>query len=653
MPAPPRLTAVNSSAASSTQRPVDGRYTVLRHLADGGMGSVYVARDERLGRDVALKVMRPDLVSDPAFVERFRQEAQSAASLSDPHAVAVYDQGRDGDIVFLAMEYVEGTTLRHRLDEVGALTPREALAVMDSVLSALSAAHALGIVHRDVKPENVLLRTDGTVKVGDFGLARAVTSRTSTALGRGVLGTFAYVSPEQVSQGVVDARSDVYSAGLMLFELLTGRQAFAGEDPIHVAFRHVNESVPAPSTVEKDLPGALDEAVLAATAIDPDDRPEDASRYRALLRGIASQLTDEQLDVLPQAAATHSPVRRPELDSQTQRLDSGALANRTRLLPTAAPPQQATSSARPDLGAKPEPEPRGRRTGPLWTVLAVLTALLVAGVVWVFTAGPGALRDVPAVAGQSQEAAVAALAEVGFDTEVDRAYSETVERGVVIDTDPAPPDQARALLPVTVRVSQGPERYEVPDVRGQETERARQAIRDAKLAVGSVREEWHEQVPAGSVIGTEPEVGAGLPPGTQVGIVASKGREPIEIEDWTGRPLTEARSSLEDRGITVDVTEERFSDEVETGAVISQNPGPSTLHRGERVRFVVSKGPELVEVPEIQGLQETEAIAKLEDAGFEVTVSRIVGGVFGTARSTDPEAGTSAPRGSTVTLYVV
>ncbi|HEY3535107.1 MAG TPA: protein kinase, partial [Pedococcus sp.] len=266
-------------------RVLDGRYRVQSHIADGGMASVYLALDTRLDRDVALKVLRPDLAHDEAFAGRFRREARSAARLSHPNVVAVYDQGEDEGLMFLAMEYVPGQTLREVIRSEGPLTPRAALDLVTPVLQALAAAHRAGLIHRDVKPENVILREDdGTVKVADFGLARAVSSHTTTSQTGVLLGTVAYLSPEQVERGIADARSDVYAAGLILFEMLTGAKAFTGDSPIHVAYQHVHGSVPAPSSRVASVPAELDSLVALATARDPDHRPADAGELLEQVR---------------------------------------------------------------------------------------------------------------------------------------------------------------------------------------------------------------------------------------------------------------------------------------------------------------------------------------------------------------------------------
>ncbi|HEU4331245.1 MAG TPA: protein kinase, partial [Lapillicoccus sp.] len=291
--------SVTDSSLRVVGRLLDGRYRVLSHLADGGMATVYLALDERLDREVAVKVMHDNLARDSTFVTRFRREARSAARLSHPNVVAVYDQGEDQGQMFLAMEYVPGRTLRDVLTDEGPLTPRAALDLFDPILQAIAAAHDAGLIHRDVKPENVILRDDGLVKVADFGLARAVTAATTTNASGTLLGTVAYLSPEQVERGIADARSDVYAAGLVLYEMLTGRKAFDGDSPIHVAYQHVHGSVPMPSQTIRTVPQECDQLVALATARDPDQRPADAGDYLIEVRRSRSLMTTTELDLRP------------------------------------------------------------------------------------------------------------------------------------------------------------------------------------------------------------------------------------------------------------------------------------------------------------------------------------------------------------------
>ena len=311
-------------------RVIDGRYRVERRLARGGMATVYEALDMRLDRTVALKIMHPGLAEDANFVSRFVREAKSAARLTDPHVVAVFDQGEDGDVVYLAMEYVPGRTVRDVLKEHGRLSPEQALTIMDPVLQALEAAHRAGFVHRDVKPENVLLTDDGRVKVADFGLARAISAATSTAATQGMLiGTVAYLSPEQVERGIADARSDVYGAGILLYEMLTGAVPFAGETPLAVAYQHVNAAVPTPSTVRPGISPAVDGIVARATARDAGDRYQDAAGFLDDVRDLRR--------TLPPAR----PVRRPRRPVGHARGDAWAATPTTRSARPTSPQAQA------------------------------------------------------------------------------------------------------------------------------------------------------------------------------------------------------------------------------------------------------------------------------------------------------------------------
>ncbi|MEP7160310.1 MAG: Stk1 family PASTA domain-containing Ser/Thr kinase [Dermatophilaceae bacterium] len=664
----------DSAATQLVDRVVDGRYRVHRHLADGGMATVFVALDERLDRQVALKVMRPDLARDATFVDRFRQEARSAARLTDPHVVGVYDQGRDGDLVFLAMEYVQGITLRDRL-AAGAMTPREALGTMQSVLSALAAAHRAGIIHRDMKPENVLIADDGTVKVADFGLARAVTTSTSSALGATMLGTVAYLAPEQVERGVADARSDVYAAGLMLSEMLTGVRAVEGDTPIQVAYQHVHGAVPAPSERVPTLARQLDALVASATHRDPDQRPRDASAYADDVAAALGELTPQELDAAP------APARGAPGNVTTDRF-----VRQTRPVPIVTPdpdPQAAQAGSETDIGEtatadpaavapsrepgdipeeplmdvdSPDASPRGGAASILRPILigaAALLLMIAGGTGWYLFLGPGSARLVPVVAGQTQDEASAALDSVDLRVAVAPTFSEDVPSGRTISTDPSAGQQVRRDSTVTLAVSRGPERYAVPSVLGRPVEDAKKDIADTKLALGDVTETFSETVSTGSVISVSPIVGSALKPSSPVAIVVSKGREPFPVKDWTGKPLTDAQAALKDQGITITVLDEQYHRDVAQGAIISQTPSEGTLFRGDRLTVTVSRGPEMITVPRVRGESEGSAKQTLEAAGFSVQVSRIAGGLFGTAHSTDPAAGTPAPKGSTITLRVV
>ncbi len=642
--------AVSSTGDALIGRTLDGRYRVRSRIAEGGMATVYLAVDQRLDREVALKVMRAHLVHDDSFVTRFRREARSAAALSHPNVVAVYDQGEDDGHMFLAMEYVSGQTLREVLSDEGALSPRAALDVLEPLLQALSEAHAKGLIHRDVKPENVILSENGTVKVADFGLARAVSSQTVTSSSGMLLGTVAYLSPEQVERGIADARSDVYAAGLVLFEMLTGTKAFTGDTPIHVAYQHVHAGVPVPSTRAEGLPPALDELVAAATSRDPDERPADASAFLELVRRTRESLPTEVLDARPAGAAALAAAAVPTAATAALPVAGGGgtdVATRphtdTAALSVPPPPLEGVVVAGEDDRAG------ARRWWPLVLVAAAVLALTG----WFFLAGPGSSVAVPAVEGRSQEQAVAALETAGLGASIEETFSEDVAKGTVISVDPSAGSDVRKGSDVTVVVSKGPERYAVPDVVGSTVAEATKRLEEARLARGKVTSRYDEKVPEGQVISTDPKVGSNQKPGTEVALVVSKGREPIDVPDWTGKDATKAAKALSDLGLKVDATRQENSDTVPKGRVISQDPTGGTLYRGDQVTLVVSKGPVMVEVPDVIGKTLDQARGILERAGFTVDVKEALGGFFRTVRFQDPKGGTSAPKGSTVTLTIV
>ncbi|HEX2551288.1 MAG TPA: Stk1 family PASTA domain-containing Ser/Thr kinase, partial [Nocardioidaceae bacterium] len=497
----------SSVADALVGRVIDGRYRILSHLADGGMASVYVALDGRLDREVALKIMRPGLAADEVFVNRFRAEARSAARLSHPNVVAVYDQGEDAGEVFLAMELVEGKTLREVIHEEAPLTAREALAVLEPILLALRAAHVAGMIHRDVKPENVIVRGDGEVKVADFGLARAITNQTTTSQTGVLLGTVSYLSPEQVERGVADPRSDVYAAGLLLFEMLTGRTAVTGETPIQIAYNHVHGSIPAPSSVVPTVPDTLDDLVARATAPRPDDRFESAAEFVTALRGVRRGLSGAELDrrgpaVVPDPTTTSG--RRP-LDATQQH--SGVARSS---------PDRATESGRAALAGLPvHDEPvlehtaampvahdrrRGaRRRWPLWLAAALLVLSGGAGGWW-FTAGPGGSTTVPGVVGQQLAQARAALAGASLEAQETEQFSETKAKGVVLAVDPGAGAELGKQSTVRLVVSKGKERYAVPQLVGTKEGDLGAALSPLTLRLGDTSRAWSETVPAGVVV---------------------------------------------------------------------------------------------------------------------------------------------------------
>ncbi len=514
-------------------RVVDGRYRIQLQIARGGMATVYLAVDERLDRQVALKVMHDNLALDPEFVSRFVREARAAARLSHPNVVQVFDQGSDGPVLYLAMEYLPGRTLRDVLAGRGALTPRESVSVLEPVLGALAAAHRAGIVHGDVKPENVILTDDGRIKVADFGLARAITAPiTVTAQGE-LLGTVAYLAPELVSHGVADARADVYAAGILLFELLTGRQPFTGPDPLRVAYRHVHENVPAPTSLAPAVPAVFDPVVLGATSHDPDQRPPDAGRLLADLRAAVAGLPPAQLDLRAADAAT----------VQIDLTDTGSQAGATRPAPAAAPGPQPTQvlavsrrQARSGSGGAPilprlkinddedgagPPGGRRRVLGLIAGLLAVVLVILV-GVWWV-VAGPGSYTDTPPLVGQRTSDAQRALLDAGLADQVKQAYSTKVPAGQVISTDPAAGERVKKSGTVVLTVSLGVQLFPVPDVTGMTLHDATAALHDAHLTLGTTSQEFSATVQQDRVISSSPKAKTTLARNKSVNLVLSKG----------------------------------------------------------------------------------------------------------------------------------
>ncbi len=633
-------------------RTLDGRYRVLSRLADGGMATVYLALDERLDREVALKVMRPHLAHDETFVSRFRREARSAAALSHPNVVAVFDQGQDDGSVFLAMEYVPGLTLRDVLREEGTLSPRAALDVLDAVLQALAEAHTKGLIHRDVKPENVIINDNGTVKVADFGLARAVSSQTMTSSSGVLLGTVAYLSPEQVERGVADARSDVYAAGLMLFEMLTGTKAFTGETPIHVAYQHVHGGVPMPSDRVPGLPPALDELVAVATARDPDERPTDAADFLTLLRRARATLSPAVLDARPDGVAALAAASVPTATAALPVRDRSAVVPSRNGSGGSPGHARTTAIALPREPLEGVVVAGGDRRGRNWWPAAFASILLAAATAWFFFLGPGAMATVPSVLDRTQDQAVSALESAHLDPTVSEAFSEEVAKGTVMGVDPGVGASVRRGSEVVLTVSKGPERYAVPSLVGSSLAEARRQLAASNLALGKVTEAFSEKVPEGQVVSLSPKAGASAKRGAAVALVVSKGRQPIAVPDFTDQSAKTAQQELTDLGLKVEAAKQENSDTVAKGDVISQSPRDGTLFKGDTVTLVVSKGPVLVDVPNVIGKQVTEARTILEAAGFTVKVERALGGIFGTVRFQDPENG-KAPKGSTVTVTIV
>lgn len=602
-----------ASPADLVGEVVDGRYRVRRMVARGGMATVYEALDVRLDRVVALKVMHPHLAADPDFVARFEREARAAARLNHPHVVAVYDQGASDGLVYLAMEFIPGRTLRDILRAQGRLAPEQAFAITESVLDALGDAHRAGFVHRDIKPENILISDDGRVTVADFGLARAMATTSTSATTGMIIGTVAYLSPEQVETGGADARSDIYSMGVCLFEMLTGRLPHAGESPLAIAYQHVNADVPSPSQFTPSLGRDVDAVVVTATRRDPQRRYASAEDFLADVQRVRRTLPAPQgWEPGHDTVIVASPM-------ETQQWD--------------------------------RPEPRRRRAP--WVLAAIVVALVAAGAgTWWFL--HGGTSPAPDVTGLTVSDAQAALTASGYSlVEGSQEFSETVPAGVIIATDPAPGDGIREAGTIAAVVSQGPERYPVPDLAGLTPEAAADQLLAIPLATAGRTEVFDSVIPAGQVVGTEPPTGESLPPNTPVDLLVSKGPEPIELADLTNRRVAGASAALEERGLVVTVVE-RFSEKIEQGRIIGQSPAPgTTVPSGTTVEILVSKGPPPVVVPNLVDMRRKAAVTALEELGLRAQVEAGEFTPLNRVISQVPAAGTEVPKGSTVTLRII
>ena len=630
---------------------VDERYRVTRRLARGGMATVYVAQDERLDRPVALKVMHPHLADSDAFVERFRREARSAARIVHPGVVSVFDQGVVTGQGFLVMELIDGTNLRQLLRAQGAFTIPQALRYTTDTLEALRAAHRVGVIHRDIKPENILVPSDGPAKVTDFGLARAASEVSMSSTGN-MLGTVAYIAPEIATTAEADARSDIYSVGIMLYEMLTGAVPWAGESPLQIASHHVSDDVPSPSAAQPWIPREIDDLVAALTAREPANRPADASDAIDLVAraaaAIPSNLANRRAEVAPgerHRASETSALNTEIMSAQFTRPLPAPASSSVALVHTSGAAQAADAASPPKKSAR----------AAAWIALVVLL-LVVAGLGgrwWWTEYGPGSYLTMPETTGRTLTDVQADLDALGLRTQVEEEFSDDVDTGSVTRSDPEGGSSVHKRAEVQLYVSKGVDMKTVPEVTGKSQDEAQRSLTDAGLAVGAVTDAYSEDVPQGQVISQSVAAGTSLAHDSAVDIVLSKGREPLTVPTLSGLSASAAKSAIEDLGLVAAPTE-AYSDTVAEGQVISQQTREgSTLHRGDSVAYTVSKGPEKVAIPDVVGLQREEARSLLEGAGFTVKEEAILGGFFGTVRSSDPAAGTMTKKGSTVTITIV
>ncbi|WP_018297096.1 Stk1 family PASTA domain-containing Ser/Thr kinase [Corynebacterium lubricantis] len=649
---------------------LEDRYRIDRPIARGGMSTVYRCVDERLGREVAAKVMDEKYVDDEVFMSRFTREARAMAQLTHPNLVNVYDFSVHGDHAFLIMELITGGTLRELLAERGPMPPHAATSVMRAVLTGLSVAHAKGMVHRDIKPDNILINGDNRVKLADFGLVRAAADSTHST--DQIVGTVAYLSPEQVNGTEITQASDVYSAGIVLFELLTGETPFSGDTQLTHAFARLNDDVPAPSSKIAGVPKLFDELVATATARDPHDRFSDAGEFLAALDDVAAELNLPAYTVpVPTNSAAHrvaaiptnmTPPQGADADpaenvtevvdgpeSKTSILENNARdnaetyvfpeadpqpvspvapKNETAIFPAAASPrpetqiqhevpaqqpQQPAPRAEVDTQA-PAPETnRSKVTLIVWlVVIAVLTVAVAIGAWWF---GSGRYGEIPQVLGMDREQAVTAVADAGFETATEIVYHDSVPVDQSVGTQPPVGGKALPGDVVTVLISQGrPTVPEVPAGIGVEDYRALANERTFEVATGE--SVYSSGAPVGSIAKTEPEAGTALAMGSTITVAVSKGPEPIAVPDIRGIPQRDAIAQLEDAGLNVGEITEKFDDEIYSGNVISTSPARlSELERGDTVDLVISNA---VTVPDVTGWDVEDATSALEEAGLDV-----------------------------------
>jgi serine/threonine-protein kinase len=584
-------------------RLLDGRYAVESFIAHGGMASVYLATDTRLDRRVAVKVLHAHLAGDRETLARFQREARAAARLSHPNVVAVYDQGTDGERPFLVMEYVPGATLRQVLRDRGTLSTAEALTVMDHVLAALAVAHRAGLVHRDIKPENVLITADGRVKVADFGLARAVAGSTVTTTGSVLFGTAAYLAPEQFEHGTADERSDVYSAGVVMFELLTGRTPYEADSTYALLHKHANEDVPAPSSRTAGIPPQVDALVTWATSRDPAQRPSDAGELHASLVDVRDRL------------GLHAAVPGLPVTLTTPITDPAPAA--TSAVTQAVAPPDAPQGA----GAPPAPRRRGRAGGrgrrtPILVAGLVVAVVAAALLGWWFA--DGRYTHTPRVLGQSQQTAEAALHDAGLKvTYLPPVHSIRYAKGEVAKESPGPGSRISHGGTVTLRMSLGPNHHELPSLSGESVSAATANLDDLHIGVRDTKRIYDSEIAKGDVVKTDPAAGATVDEGSSVTLYVSKGPAPVDIPSVAGRSEADATARLTDAGLQVRVVR-RFDNSTPDGQAIGTDPrAGKRAHAGDTVTLVMSKGPRLFPVPDVVGMSLSEAIPAIVHAGFK------------------------------------
>ena len=622
---------------------IDNRYLLQRQIASGGMATIYAGLDTRLDRPVAVKIMHAHLANDEAFVSRFIKEAKATAALSHPNIVSIQDQGwNEGGppAVFLVMELVEGSTLRDYLNEKGSLTVEQTFQLITPVLSALSAAHRIGIIHRDIKPENILISKDGRIKVADFGLARNITmGQTMTAESSVVLGSVSYLSPEQVQRGVADARSDIYAVGIVLFEMLTGSKPYSGETPIQIAYRHVNDRIPNIQTIKSEIPTAIAELVYEATAPNPDQRPKNAEDLLNKLREIQAKIDPKrrqmslELDLPP---IVNKKNKRGKV-SVTSAL--GGIKEKTSQLISTKP----INISKPEDSIRTKKRKVSRRVRRNRIIALLLLIAVIFGSYQILNAGK---ISVPSLVGMSQGEAKNDLKNLGLNIQVvEEVFSEDVAKGKIIATKPGGGGKISPAGTVGLIVSKGQERIIVPTLNGLTPDVASGKISDLGLSVGQINESFDMKVASGFVIGTDPKDGSEVRRKSIVNLIVSKGVEQLAIPSYVGKGGEQALSELNDLGFDVNV-KYSFSDSIFKGQVITQRPERSDLiSKGSKIELEISKGSEFVFVPNVLGKNKNDASVDLENLGLKVSAKG-----SGKVNNISPSIGSKVKQGTVITI---
>ena len=624
---------------------IDNRYQLIRQIANGGMASIYEATDTRLDRKVAVKIMHSHLAQDDAFVSRFIREAKAAAALSHPNIVAVQDQGWNQNgvpAVFLVMELIEGHTLRDYLNERGRFEIKDALNYLTPILSALTAAHTLGIVHRDIKPENILISKDGRIKIADFGLARGeLIGSTMTAESSVILGSVSYLSPEQVQRGIADARSDVYAVGIVAFEMLTGEKPFIGDSPIQIAYMHVNQEIPSLRSKRADIPEALDSLIARATDRDPDKRPRNAGDFLTALEAISIDLDPKKNQLKLELDLPVEPIREKPR-GKVKKIVEEVIEKTTEVI-------EDTKSLKRRDEKKHKSSKRVRKNRKVAIVLAI--ALGFGG--WYTLIGPGSRIVVPSTIGGSYEEAVAAFNPLGITSViVEKRFDEEIAKGTIIESLPPGGGRIDSGASVTLIISKGPERYTIPTLKGLTPDAAKSAILKFPLTVGAVTEVFNSEIPKGFIVSTSPDAGLQVKRDAIVNLVVSKGVETVAVASYIGMSGEQALNELTDAGFDV-VSSYAFNEKILAGAVISQTPhSDAFVPKGAKIVLIVSKGSAFVFVPNLFSIEETKAVQALKDLELKVIVKKLGSKKLKKVTNISPKVGSKVKRGSTVTITV-